>query len=101
MEATPSHTIISRLKRIHQRAVFTGQHRTRAPALRTQERNPKGGKKSEGPLTDMKSIASSSDAGGSAKTFGYIMNVSRTMAPNRTIIPHRDAVTTGNASRCI
>src|SRR5918994_7518532 len=29
------------------------------------------------------------------------MNVSRTMAPNRTIITHRYAVTIGNASLCI
>src|SRR5829696_6314256 len=70
MEATPSHTIMARLKAIHQRAAFTRQHRTRAPAPKTHERNPKGGKKSEGPLTDMKSIAISSDSGGSAKTFG-------------------------------
>jgi hypothetical protein len=70
MEATPSHTIIAKLKAIHHRASFTRQLRTRAPAPKTHVANPKGGKKSLGPLTLKKSIVSESDSGGSAKTFG-------------------------------
>src|SRR5918998_1653399 len=60
MEATPSHTIITRLKAIHHRAAFTRQLSTSAPAPVTHVAKPKGGKKSFGALTLKKSIENSS-----------------------------------------
>src|SRR5215217_8921279 len=101
LENRPSHTIMSRLNRIHQRADFTRQPKTKAPAPVTQERRPRGGKKSLGALTDMNSRPVSSDRGGSWKTLGYTMNVSNTTAPKRTIITHRYARMTQNAIRCL
>src|SRR5215217_6474186 len=101
LENRPSHTIMSRLNRIHQRADFTRQPKTKAPAPVTQESKPRGGKKPLGALTDMNSKPVSSDRGGSWKTVGYTMNVSITMAPSRIIITHRDARMIQNDIRCL
>src|SRR5918994_4769652 len=70
IENRPSHTIMSTLNRIQYRADFTRQPRIKAPKPVTQERKPRGGKKSLGALTDMNCSPSSSDRGGSWKTLG-------------------------------
>jgi hypothetical protein len=66
----------------------------------SQERIPRGGKKSPGPLTAMNSVAVSSEGGTSWKILGYRTNVSNKMLPNRIIITHRYARVNANAIRC-
>ena len=67
----------------------------------SQERIPRGGKKSPGPLTAMNSVAVSSERGTSWKILGYRTNVlSNKMLPNRIIITHRYVRVNANAIRC-
>jgi hypothetical protein len=65
IENSPSHTIITKLPKIQQRAGFNRQAKTKAPMPVSQEKNPRGGKKSPGVLTTMNSIVVSSERGAS------------------------------------
>jgi hypothetical protein len=64
IETIPSPTIMSKLPKIQYRANRTRQPRIKDPTPVTQLRKPRGGKKSLGALTTMKSSAVSNDWGG-------------------------------------
>jgi hypothetical protein len=100
IEINPWHTIIIKLAKIQKRADFMRQFKTRDPMPVSQERIPRGGKKSPGPLMAMNSIAVSSERGTSWKILGYRTNVSNKMLPNSIIITHRYVRVNVNAIRC-
>jgi hypothetical protein len=67
----------------------------------SQEKKPRGGKKSPGVLTTMNSIVVSKERGASWKMFGYTIKVSSTMLPKRIIITHRYTRANAKAICCL